>query len=173
MSSRGRGRGRKPPRGGKQPRGFFMGKRIFVNPDPPSINTLAVLDTTLGITHSGSTGFEEITTQVIRSNITSLYGWPIEGYNFSVMSIKVWLLAENQQLIVQFFDPDDGGVLQEITDFGAPTRYACVGYQCPIQMAATPLNNAAVVKLLAYRSSVENPRVLMRFSLRIRFKALA
>lgn len=165
------GRPRRAPN--RRPRGFFSGHRLSLPPDPPSFTSLAPLATSYQFRVEVSKGTTSV--EVAVSNITDLlksqYGLDPTHYSLSIRSLKVWSLSPALPIHAQFFDVHDGGMLTEITDTGAPTRYATAGFQFPEQMANIALSTSAGTTKLAtlVYTAKEDRAFLLRFELLVRF----
>lgn len=154
-----------------------MGHRLNVPPDPPAISQMAVLETTVETSINVPEGeFTNIGIPTIASTLTAQFGLPPSSYSVGVLQAKVWLMSINQKLTVQFYDVNsDHGVLLEVVDWGAPTRFSAAGFSYPISDAAEA-SAAAMSKanLLSISHSLsEAARVLIRFNVRLRLKSLA
>jgi len=155
-----------------------FGRKLPVSPDPPSINSMATLVTTVDTSFNvPANQFYTVNVTTVEGLLESQFGLAPATYSVSVSSMKVWLLEPNQKLTVQFFDVNSASgspVQQEVTDWGAPTRYSAVGYLYALGSRTTSVSGGSGAGLGAIAHSLSAAaRVMVRFNLRLKFKSLA
>lgn len=156
----------------------LYGRRLNVAPDPPPFSSTAALVTTLDTSFNVPVGqYYLLNVTTIESILESQFGIPPASFSVSVNSLKVWLLEPGQKLTVQFFDINSSSgspVQQEVTDWGAPTRYAAVGWMYGVGSRTTSVSGGSGAGLAAVSHSLGSPaRTMARFNVRIKFKSLA
>lgn len=159
------------------PSGFVHGRKMNVPPDPPMFASMAPFVTTIEKSlNAPANVWTPLNGVDVEGILESQFGISPSSYAFSVLNAKVWLVEPNQKLSVQFFDINSTGspAQIELSDWGAPTRYSAVGFQYSISDRATTVQGGSSAGLLAISHSLASAaRVMVRFTIRLKFKSLA
>jgi hypothetical protein len=139
---------------------------------------MAALETSVDTSFNApANAFYNLNVVDIEGALEAQFGLAPASYSLSVNSVRVWLLEPNQKLTVQFFDINSqtgSPVQQEIVDWGAPTRYAAVGFLYGVGARSTSVSGGSGAGLAAISHSLANAaRVMVRFNVRLKFKSLA
>lgn len=154
-----------------------QGRVLYVNPDPPSYQAPAPLETKIRFEFPLSPGvFNKLTDGQLRAAIKAHYQLADESLtSIGLVSIRAWLKSntddDDRQLTMAVYDPFNGGTLRQIADNGANTRYAAVGYSYPARVQSICLANTSTSLLLAdfFMSEASARKVLVEFTVRLVF----
>lgn len=145
--------------------------------DPPAIKAPAALYCKLRFELDvPATDFQSYTTSVVKQALQNQYGWSEEfaSISYALQACRVWLRSwegdNERSLTVQFLDIAEGGVREQLSDYGANTRYPCVGYHYPNWMANTMIQADATPGFLRLAHNSTADRVcIVETSLKVVF----